>query len=92
MKSLLPSISHWHVICTSNRMVSSAINDKFGERYLEEREITRPNARQKGKDLETLCGEMIRNVVCLRLHIGSPKLIRISFVSSASEIIRVYWQ
>ena len=92
MKSLLPSISHWHVICTSNRIVSSAINDKFEERYLQERKITRPNARQKGKDLETLCGGMIRNVVSLRLHIGSPELIRISFVSSASEIITVYWQ
>ena len=30
--------------------------------------FTRPNVTQKGKDLETLCSEIIRNEMCLKFQ------------------------
>ena len=32
--------------------------------------FTKPNLKQKGKDLETLCEGVIRNMLCLRLQRG----------------------
>ena len=47
---------------------------------------------QKGKDLETLCSGMIRNVMCLRLQRGWSKLIRILLMSIEKEIMMMYCQ
>ena len=49
---------------------------KLGELF------TRPNVKQKGKDLETLRRGMIRNVMCSGSEREWSKLIRILLVTS----------
>ena len=53
------------------------------EKYLEAKKTVcqAKCKKQKGKDLETLFSEMIRNGPCLRLKRGWPKLIKILLVS-----------
>ena len=37
--------------------------------------FTQPNVRQKGKDLETTCRGVIRNLMCLRIQRGWMLLV-----------------
>ena len=47
--------------------------------------FTKPNVKQKRKDLETVWGEMIRYMMCLRLQRGWSKPIRILSGSSVQK-------